>query len=189
MDISSLLAGVAIGGIVSWWIAKHYYEKANKELETSLSKQTKKLGNKDTIEEFEKLLVQTEWEKNFEGLEPVFVCKSKPTFQFDMPGERDDFYEDWMKAFPDKKGKAFDLNLKIQGTTVKTLRFISGDGGRYTLPLPEVYIIEGKQAFVWRKNSLGYKVASVIGNFYRKSTLEEVGKFAGIEVISEQRHA
>lgn len=189
MDISSLLAGAALGGIISWWITKHYYEKANKELEDSLSRQTRKLANQDTLEEFERLLVQGEWEQNYEGQEPVYVCKSKPTFQFDMPGEREEFYEDWMRVFPDRQGKSFDLNLKIQGTTVKTLRFVSGDGGRYTLPLPEVYIFEGNQAFVWRKNSLGYKVASVIGNFYRSSSLEEVGQFVGIDVITDQRHA
>ncbi len=189
MDISSLAAGAALGGIISWWITKHYYVKANKELENSLAKVTRTLANQDTLEEFEKLLVEAQWEKNFEGYEPVYVCKSKPTFQFDMRGDRDDFYEDWMKVFPNKSGKAFDLHLKIGGTVVKSLRFISGDGGNYTLPLPEVYLVEGKQAFVWRKNSLGYKIATVIGNFYRSSSLEEVGEFVGIDVITEQRHA
>ncbi len=189
MDIPSLLAGAGLGGIISWWVTIHYYVKANKELEDSLSAQTQKLANPETLEEFEKLLVQAEWETNYEGQELVFVCKSKPTFQFDMPGEREDFYEEWMKVFPDKNGRAFDLNLKIQGTIVKTLRFISGDGGRYTLPLPEVYLVNGKQAFVWRKNSLAYKVASVIDNFYRSDSLEEVGQFVGIDVITEQRHA
>lgn len=188
MEISSLFVGSALGGFFSWLITKYYYDKANKELEKRFSKQAKKLVTKDTLEEYEKLLVQSEWEKNFEGQEPVFVCKLKPTFQFDMSGEREEFYEDWMKVFPDEKGTVFNLNLKIQGTTVKTLRFISGDGGRYTLPLPEVYLFQGKQAFVWRKNSLDYKVASVIGNYYRQNTLEEVGHFVGIDVITEKRH-
>ncbi|MFT6288374.1 MAG: hypothetical protein ACJA09_003134 [Alcanivorax sp.] len=170
-------------------LTKHYFDRANKELADSLATQTRRLENQETLEEFAKLLSQAEWEKNFVGQDPVFVCKSKPTFQFDMLGEREEFYEDWMKVFPDRNGRAFDLNLKIRGTTVKTLRFISGDGGRYTLPLPEVYLVDSKQAFVWRKNSLGYKVASVIGNFYRCDSLEEVGRFVGVDVITEQRHA
>ncbi len=189
MDISSLLISAALGGIISWWLTKHYYIKANNELEASLDKMTRKLSSKDTLEEFDRLLTQAEWEKNYEGSEPVFVCKAKPTFQFDMRGESEDFYEDWMKVLPDKNGKAYDLNIKINGVIVKTLRFISADGGRYTVPLPEVYLSDGKQEFLWRKNTLAYKVATVVDNFYRCHSLEEVGQFVGVDVITEQRHA
>ena len=189
MDIPSLLISAALGGFISWWLTKHYYIKSNRELEASLKKMTRQLSSQDTLEEFERLLSQSSWEKNHEGSEPVYVCKSKPTFQFDMKGEREDFYEDWMKVLPDKNGKAFDLNLRINNTIVKTIRFISADGGRYTVPLPEVYLSNGKQAFAWRQNTLAYKVATVIDNFYRCDSLVEVGKFVGVDVFTEQRHA
>jgi len=187
MDIPSLVISAMLGGVISWWLTKYYYIKSNNELESSLKKMTRNLSSLDTLEEFECLLSQSEWDKNHEGSEPVFVCKAKPTFQFDMRGEREDFYEDWMKVLPDKNGKAFDLNLKINGTIIKTMRFVSADGGRYTVPLPEVYLSNKKQAFAWRKNTLAYKVASVIDNFYRCNSLDEVGKFVGIDVFTEQR--
>jgi len=188
MNIASLLISGGLGGVISWWLTKHYYIKSSKELEENLDEVTRKLSSQETLEEFERLLEQSEWEVDHQGMEPVYVCRAKPTFQFDMKGEGDDFYEDWMKVFPDKNGKVFDLNLKINGITVKTIRFISADGGKYTLPLPEVYLVDDEQAFVWRKNTLGYKVAAVIGNFYRCGSLEEVGRFTGVDVYTDQRH-
>ncbi|MEM7206492.1 MAG: hypothetical protein AAF434_01585 [Pseudomonadota bacterium] len=186
---SSTIFGVIVGGLISWWLTRHYYKKSNVELRGSLDTLTKKLASKDTLEEYERMLENSEWVKEYEGIEAIYVCKLNPTFQFDMKGEGDDFFEKWMSVFPDRNGKAYDLKLRIGGVTVKVLRFISADGGRYTVPLPEVYLNNEKQEFVWRKNSLEYKISDIIGNYYRYKTLEEVSKFVKVDLITEQRYA
>ena len=189
MNLFSVFLGVGLGGFVSYLLTRHYYHKANTDLKTRIDKLSRELEGRETLENFEKLLDTEEWEKEYHDNEPVYVCRTSPTFQFGISDENEDFYEDWMSVFPDRNGYAYDINLEIRGTTIKSLRFVSTDGGRYTLPLPEVFLVNENQEFVWRKNSLGYKVAMVIGNFYRCETLEEVGQFVRVDVVTDQRHA
>ena len=43
MEILLTISSMAIGALITWWVAKHYYQKAGKELEVEAS-ELKKLN-------------------------------------------------------------------------------------------------------------------------------------------------
>ena len=83
--------------------------------------------------------------------------------------------------FPDQNTCLFYIDLKIGSTIIKSLPFISADGGRYTLPLPEQLIVDKEAIYSWEPDSIEVKIAELIKNYYRYNSLKEVAEFTGVE--------
>lgn len=189
MEIGSLIVGAILGAIPSWFISKAFAEKSNKELETKLRNQTAKIESATTFNNFERMLRTSKWRKEHVGHEEVWICENNNTFQIHMSDDNREFNETWTSVFPDQNTTMFHVNLTIGGTIVKSLPFISADGGRYTLPLPELAVTDNVPSFYWSPNSVEVKVAEIIGNFYRYSSIEEVARFTKIELHTVANHA
>ena len=190
MDFGSLIIGALLGGIPSWFISKAFSEKSSKELDQKLSKQASQLGASSSFINFERMLRTSNWRKEHINHNEVWICEANNTFQI-VPSDDDrPFKEIWTTKFPDQNTSIFHINLTINGTIVKSLPFISGDGGRYTLPLPELAVDDkNTPSFYWSPNSVEVKVAEIIGNFYRYSSLKEVASFTGVEFHNVSSHA
>ena len=103
--------------------------------------------------------------------------------------EVEDFSEPWAKEFPDSHASSYNVNLNVSGATVKQELFVSCDGGRYFVPIPEISRVasESKSAnhkLYYDRNSLRFLLGKRIGKFYTPvTTLEEFATWRGIEVI------
>jgi hypothetical protein len=189
MDIGSLIVGAIVGAIPSWFISKSFSDESSKELETQLNNHASKIESATTFNSFERMLRTSNWKKEHIGHGEIWVCEKNNTFQIHMCDDDREFKESWTSVFPDQNTTMFHVNLTIGGTIVKSLPFISADGGRYTLPLPELAVIDGKPSFFWSSNSVEVRVAEIIGNFYRYGSLGEVAEFTKVELHTVTKNA
>jgi hypothetical protein len=75
--------------------------------------------------------------------------------------------------------------LRVAGATIKQIYFISLDGGRYFVPMPEIRPLPNeRRSFYWERNSLLYKVGKLVSTFYHPhESLETFAGRQGIEII------
>lgn len=189
MEIESLIIGAILGAIPSWFISKSFADKSSKELETKFNNQASKIESATTFNSFERMLRTSMWRKEYIGHDEVWICENNNTFQIHMSDDNREFKENWTTVFSDQNTTMFHVNLTIGGTIVKSLPFISADGGRYTLPLPELAVINNVPSFYWAPNSVEVKVAEIIGNFYRYNSIKEVAAFTKIDLHTVVSHA
>jgi len=83
------------------------------------------------------------------------------------------------------------MDLVYSGSVLKQLTFVYADGGRIIVVLPEIDLAEehrykldhvDRRTFYWNRNSLGYKLMSVVGEFYIYQDAEGVAQVTGIEI-------
>ena len=189
MEISSLIVGAIIGAIPSWIISRSFAKRSSKELEDKLNTQASRLESATTFNNFERMLRTSQWRKENIGHDEIWICERNNTFQIHMCDDHRDFKEAWTSVFSSQNTTLFHINLTIGGTIVKSLPFINADGGNYTLPLPELAVINNAHSFYWSPNSVEVKVAEIIGNFYRHKSIKEVAEFTKIELHTVSNHA
>ena len=189
MDIITLIVGAVLGAIPSWFISRSFALRSSIELDKKLKEQTKQINSTATLVNFERLLETSKWVKEYINNEEIWVCEENRTFQLKIGDDDRKFHEKWTEVFPDPYTTMFHIHLMVQGVTIKSLPFISADGGRYTLPLPELVVVNDEPAFYWSPNSIEYKIAEVIGNFYRYGSLKEVANFTKIQLHHVANHA
>ncbi len=182
MEFMSLIVGALLGAVPSWFISQSFATKSNKELEQKLSKQTSTIESATTFNSFERMLRSSNWRKEHINNHEVWVCEKNNTFQIHMGDDHRNFKETWTSVFPDQNTSMFHVNLTVNGIIIKSLPFISADGGRYTLPLPELEVFEDKPSFYWSPNSVEVKIAEIINNFYRCTSIKEVANFTKINL-------
>jgi hypothetical protein len=68
---------------------------------------------------------------------------------------------------------------------IKELHFISVDGGRIFVPMPEMRVVDGKREFLWRTSSIEFRVGKVVGSYYRYEDLYGIAKRSKIEIVRE----
>lgn len=97
--------------------------------------------------------------------------------------------EPWMNNFPDAYVSEWRVYLKYGENIIAEYSFVSCDGARYFIPLPKKRCAEPGENFrcsrfeyIWNRGSTEYKIAEVIGRFYRYETMEEVARFCGIVI-------
>ena len=102
-----------------------------------------------------------------------------------MRGDRlGEFGERWTKVFPDQNGSSYSVFLKIQGIVVYQLQFVSLDGGRIFVPMPEIRPVGNSTVeYFWHLGSLEIKVARIIGNYYIHKSLEGVAKVTRVALV------
>ncbi|MCB9815839.1 hypothetical protein H6786_00450 [Candidatus Nomurabacteria bacterium] len=97
--------------------------------------------------------------------------------------------EPWMQNFPDPHVSEYNVYLKHGENTIAEYKFVYCDGARYFMPLPKKRCAEpgddfrcNRFEYIWNRNSIEYKIGTVIGDFYRYENLEEVARFCGIVI-------
>lgn len=152
----------------------------NKTINQSLT-----IANKN-IEAFRKLIENTSWRKELIDHKEVWICDKDNTFQIEIGGgHHGEFREKWTQVYPDKANVSrYPVYLKINNTVVKEFTFISCDGGRIFVPLPELKSENNDNViYVWHRDALPFKVASIIGRYYIHKNIEGVAQMSKIRII------
>jgi len=133
---------------------------------------------------FEYLLENSNWHKKYIDHKQTWICNDDNMYQIEV-GERErDFTEEWTQVYPDRYGSAaYPVYLKVRGVTIEQLLFISCDGGRIFVPLPERKVVEEKIILYYKTDSLEYKLAKIIGIFDDYRTIERVAEKSRIDIV------
>lgn len=180
------ILGLVFGGIVSWITSDIFFVRASVSQKEEFSRLLSELETKNTLEYFEKLLDESEWVKRFIDDRETWVCAKNNLLQIAEDDSREKFTEEWTDKFPDKRSFISKVYLSINNIRVKELNFITVDGGRIFVPIPELQNVDLKNSsrtFVWKTQSLGVRVSRKIGSYYIHNNLEGVAKMAGIKVL------
>lgn len=135
------------------------------------------------IETFKNLIENTSWRKELINHKQVWICDKDNTFQIEIGDHGDEWQEKWARVYPDANASEYSVYLKINNTTIKELTFISCDGGRIFVPLPELQSEGGQTVYIWRRDSLPYKICRIIGQYYIHKTIEGVAQMSKIRIV------
>jgi len=145
----------------------------------------KNIEIKNNLKRFENFIVDSKWEKEYIDNKEVWVCNDESTFQIEISSKSEVFSEEWTKVFPDKvnSGKC-KVSLVINGNKIKETYFVYADGYRIFVPLPKIkYNENNKRYLYWERDSLEYKMAQIIGEFYDYNSLEGVAGRTNIKIL------
>ncbi len=183
-DYLTFVAGAAIGGLLSWLITHHYYVKSGADQKAELAKLQAALKPRNTLSDFEDLLRTSTWTKTFVEHTEIWMADADNTFQIEQGENNREFRERWTNVYPDSNSTEYPVYLKINGTTIKELTFISMDGGRIFVPMAEVRLDATRTTeYFWNLNSLEVLVCRVIGSYYIYETLEGVARKSRVVLV------
>lgn len=183
-DFLTFFAGLAIGGLLSWLIAHLYYVKSGADQKAELAKLQTALKPRNRLSDFEDLIRTSTWTKSVIANTEIWMADADNTFQIEQGKSTRDFRERWTTVYPDPNSTAYPVYLKINGTTIKELTFISMDGGRIFVPMTEIRLVSnGASEYFWNLNSLEVLVCRIIGNYHIYKTLEEVAATSKVVLI------
>ena len=135
-----------------------------------------------SISGFESLLSNT-WSLHHIAGREVWISDVDNMFQMAIGDNDGQFDEPWTRRFPDRFGAwGFPVTLEVQGVAIRQLRLVACDGGRIVVPIPDRKMVGDQGLFSFDRNSLEYKVAQIIGQFYIYETLDGVARHARVEV-------
>ncbi len=181
-ELLTFVGGVALGALSSGLIAHRYHLKASADQRAELARLSDGLKPRNTLRDFEGYLETSPWTKTFIGPAETWMADADNTFQIEHGERTREFTERWTIVYPDPNSSAYPVYLKIGGTVVKELTFISMDGGRIFVPMTEVRPVgDGAVEHFWNLNSLQVKVCRVVGSYYIYKNLEGV---AGMSKVS-----
>ena len=135
------------------------------------------------IEAFMELIENSSWRKELINHKTVYICDTNNTFQIEIGDFGGEWQEKWAKVYPDANASKYSVYLKINNTSIKELTFISCDGGRIFVPLPELKSEDGQTVYIWRKDSLPFKVCKIVGDYYIHKSIEGVARMSKISII------
>lgn len=184
MEIVLLLIGALFGGAISWFITHKYSKKSSQEYKGLIQELSKGIKEVNTLEYFQILLDSSDWEKEFISHREVWIAKENNKFQIQTGEKGEDFHEPWIQVYPDQTTRRYPVYLKIDSSIIKELDFISLDGGRIFVPMPDIVIEENKTRYLWNLNSLEVKVGNVIGSYYSYGSLESVARMSKIDLVN-----
>ncbi len=136
-----------------------------------------------SLKRFEALIENDEWRKEIIDHKEIWICERDNTYQIEQGEANREFKEEWTKVYPNQNSYLYPVYLKISGVQIKELSFIFLDGGRIFVPLPQVESENGQRRFIWRRESLVFKVGRIIGDFYIYDSLEGIAKMSSIKII------
>lgn len=184
MELILLFAGAVIGGLLSWLITHLYYVKASGDQSQQLGKLSESIKPKGTLRDFESLLEKGRWKKELINQSEVWMSEEDNTFQIERGEWRREFRERWTDVYPDANSSAYPVYLKINNNIIKEITFISLDGGRIFVPMPEIRPAnnDGVEYF-WNMGSVALKVCGVIGEYYIYKDIKSVAKQSKITLV------
>jgi hypothetical protein len=184
VGLLTFIAGAVIGALSSWFITHRYYLKANADQRAELQRLSENLRPKNTLADFERYLDTSSWTKESINHTEVWVCNADSTFLIEQGERSREFKERWTTVYPDQNSSAYPVYLKIAGTVIKKLMFISMDGRRIFVPMAEVRPAPNNTVeYFWNINSLEVKVCRVIGDYYIYKDLEGVAKVSKVTLV------
>jgi len=183
MEIVLLIIGAVIGGAISWGITHKYSEKSSKENKELIEDLSQGIKKTNTLKYFEVLLTSSSWKKEFINHREVWIAEDNITYQIQSGDEGDEFHESWTEMYPDQNTRRYPVYLKIDNSIVKELDFISLDGGRIFVPMPDRTVEENEVRYIWNINSLEVKVCKVIGSYYIYKDLAGVARMSKVELV------
>ena len=183
MEVILLISGAIFGGLISWYITNKYYEKSSREQKDLLDNLSQELKDTNTLKYFEILIERSKWKKEFIGQDEAWVAEENNTFQIQSGDPGREFHEEWTKMYPDQGTIRYPVYLKINNTIIKELIFISLDGGRIYVPMPDRKSENDKISFFWNINSLEMKVCKIIGHYYIYKDIYGVARRSRIDII------
>lgn len=138
-----------------------------------------------TFQRFAELLDHAKWLKGFIDKQEVWTCEDDVLYQIAIGMDGDEFDEEWTRGFPDPTCSRLPVYLKVDGAVVRELTFVSLDGGRYFVPLPEIRTVSPEErSFYWDTTSLEFRVGRLVGHLHlQDETLETFANKRGIEII------
>lgn len=182
-DFIFFIAGLAIGGFISWGITHSYYKKASGEQERLLAQFSEDLSDKNTLKYFRYLIETSNWEKESIDNKELWISQSNNIYQIERGDRGADFSESWTEVHPNPNCARYPVYLKIGDTTIKELTFIAVDEGRIFVPMPELEVINGDRRFFWKLDSLEVMVCGVVGKYYVYKNLVGVAIRSGVELV------
>jgi hypothetical protein len=186
-EIVLFVLGVGIGGATTWWFSHVYYKKSTRDLQDRIDELTEDLRPKNTLQDFEKFLDASEWREQLVDQSTIWVCDSDNTFQIARSeDESEPFDEPWVHHYPNSAAYATYVHLKINGNPIKQIRFITLDGGRIFVPMPEQRVIGSERKYFWISDAINFKVGKRIGSFYIYNSMERIATTSRIEILSSQ---
>ena len=136
------------------------------------------------IEAFEKLLENSSWRKELIDHKEVWICDKDNTYQIEIGDCAGEFHEKWTQVYPDSQNVSrYPVYLKINNAIIKEITFISCDGGRIFVPLPELQSESGQTVYLWKRDSLQYKVCQIVGHYYIYKNIEGIAQMSKISII------
>ncbi|MFC1663334.1 hypothetical protein ACFL04_04210 [Patescibacteria group bacterium] len=137
-----------------------------------------------TLESFTKRLSDSNWSEKYIGNDKKWICDNDAAYEITIGESEGEFDEEWTKGHPDPIVRKYPVYLLINGSKKEELIFISLDGGRYFIPLPEKKVIDEKSLpiYYYDHNSIIFKVASIIGDYYRYPNIIKFASSKKIEI-------
>ena len=133
---------------------------------------------------FEDLISNARWRKEIITQREIYICEKDNTFQIEIGECGGEFHEKWTQVYPDKGNVSrYPVYMKIGNTTIKEFTFISCDGGRIFVPIPELQSEGDQTVCIWRKDSLPYKICQIVGHYYIYKTIEGIAQVSKIKII------
>lgn len=165
--------------------------------EIGITELVNKAPKHDEFAKWRSLLKNGQWSEQVisdeHGNKTVWTSVDDPTFQIEDPHliAAEKFSQPWSEGFPDPQTSSYHVNLNISGATVMQEKFVSLDGHRYFVPLPERKshhgadnAVELPTVFYYDASSIRYLVGKMIceSDSYRMD-LDEFAARQGISII------
>jgi hypothetical protein len=183
-SLITFVAGAAIGGLLSWLITHAYYKRASRDQAAAFDQLSRKLSPKNTLTDFGKMLEESTWAYEAIDDSEVWIAELDNTFQIARGERTRDFRERWTDVHPDRNSAAYPVYLKINNNIIRELAFISVDGGRIFVPMPQSRpTSEDEVEYFWNMHSLEVKVCMVIGSYYIYNDIRGVAKRSHIALV------
>jgi hypothetical protein len=153
--------------------------------------EAKQLGSKPperSMEHFLNLVDKATWDSFEDNWKRIYVCQEDMLFQMqiDFSDEDTEFDEPWVHNFPDRTARKRSVNMLIAGQLVSQFIFISLDGGRYFVPLPQSRTsVNGSVVdYYWERNSPDFRLFRVVSSLrYAHPTIEELAMHTGVTLV------
>lgn len=138
------------------------------------------------LRRFEELLVSSPWSCEEINGKEVWVCNYDAFYQIEVGEQERRFSEEWTRVYPAaNESWLFNVTLTIQGVAIKQVSFVNCDGGRIRVPVPQCEVENDSIAYYyWVKDTLDWKLASLIGKYYIYKSIQEVARMSNIRIVS-----
>ena len=138
--------------------------------------------NTGNLAAFEKLLENQTWSNEVINHKELWICDSNTSYQIEMGRKLGEISEPWTKCYPDPSASMYAVYLKIDGSPIKEVTFVTLDGGRILVPLAEFKVEENERKYFWVGDSLAFKVGKVIGRYHIHPSIERIAEISSIAI-------
>lgn len=144
---------------------------------------------KNKITSFEYNIEDWEWQKELIYDKEVWICKNNPMFQIKKWSDYEEFSETWTQVYPNSKWSSrYSVELLSNWVIIKTFNWVFCDWWNINVPMPRMQNLDEsnftnpKIIYYWKRDSIEFKLARIIGRFYIYKNIEWVAKFSNIEI-------